>query len=128
MGSKVVRRPKGDVARQPEGKVARQAKFFQPTQPTPSPNRDRLVRLDDMQDGRNTSRSQEINVNSVNEGLSSSDRTERPVVSEDKMSVNVEQTHDRTERPHDSQVCHLMKYFVKEWINPLLFMTKIMNR
>ena len=81
-----------------------------------------------MQDGRNTSRSQEINVNSVNEGFSSSDRTRRPVVSEDKMSFNVEQTHDRTERPHDSQVCHLKKYFVKEWINPLLIMTKIMNR
>ena len=91
-----------------------------------------------MQDGRNTSRSQEINVNSFNEGLSSSDRTERLVVSEDKMSVNVEQIHDRTERPvsilhtaaaqDDSQVSHLMKYFVKEWINPLLFMTKIMNR
>ena len=76
-----------------------------------------------MQDGRNTSRSQEINVNSVKEGLSSSDRTELPVLSEDKMSVNVEQTHDRAERlvailhtaaaQDDSQVCHLMKYFVK---------------
>ena len=69
-----------------------------------------------MQDGRNTSRSQDINVNSFNEGLSSSDRTERPVVSEDKMSLNVEQTHDRTVRPvailhraaaqDDSEVCH----------------------
>ena len=69
-----------------------------------------------MQDGRNTSRPQEINVNSFNEGLGSSDRTGRPVVSEDKMSLNVEQTHDRTRRPvamlhavaaqDDSQVCH----------------------
>ena len=84
------------VARQPEGEVARQAKFFQPTQPTPNPIRDRSGRPDDMQDGRNTSRPQEINVNSFNEGLSSSDRTGRPVVSEDKMSLNVEQTHDRT--------------------------------
>ena len=68
-----------------------------------------------MQDGRNTSRSQEINVNS-NEELSSSDRTGRPVVSEDTMSLNVEQTHDRTGRPvatlhkaeaqDGSQVCH----------------------
>ena len=104
------------VARQPEGEVARQAKFFQPTQPTPNPIRDRSGRPDDMQDGRNTSRPWEINVNSFNEGLSSSDRTERPVVSEDKMSLNVEQTHDRTGRPvailhtaaaqDDSQVCH----------------------
>ena len=45
-----------------------------------------------------------------------SDRTERPVVSEDKMSLNVEQTHDRTvplvatlhtaAAQDDSQVCH----------------------
>ena len=104
------------VDRQPEGEVARQAKFFHPTQPTPSPIRDRSGRPDDMQDGRNTSRPQEINVNSFNEGLSSSDRTGRPVVSEDMMSLNDEQTHDRTERlvailhtaaaQDDSQVCH----------------------
>ena len=69
-----------------------------------------------MQDGRNTSRPQEINVNSFNEGLSSSDRTGGPVVREDMMSLNVEQTHDRTVRPvailhtaaaqDDFQVCH----------------------
>ena len=115
-GSKVARQPEGEVARQPEGEVAKQAKLFQPTEPTPSPIRDRSGRLDDMQDGRNTSRPQEINVNSFNKGLSSSDRTGRPVVSEDKMSLNVEQTHDRTERlvailhtaavQDDSQVCH----------------------
>ena len=52
------------VARQPEGEVARQAKFFQPAQPTPNPIRDRSGRPDDMQDERNTSRSQEINDNS----------------------------------------------------------------
>ena len=63
-----------------------------------NPIRDRSGRPDDMQDGRNTSRSQEIRVNSFNEELSSSDGTERPVVLEDKMSLNVEQTHDRTGR------------------------------
>ena len=55
-----------------------------------------------MQDER-TSRSQEINVNSFKEELSSSDRTERLVEteelqacsSEDSKSLNVEQTHDR---------------------------------
>ena len=129
------------VARQPDGEVARQAKFFQQTH--------------DMQDGRNTSRSQEINVNSFNDELSSSDRTGRLVEtevsqtrsSEDSKSLNVEQTHDRTGRPvatlhtaeaQDSSQSVLfmtairstlmMMYFVKEWKNPLLFMTRIMNR
>ena len=53
-----------EVARQPEGEVDRQANFFQPTQPTPNPIRDRLWRPDNMPDGRNTSPSEEINVNS----------------------------------------------------------------
>ena len=145
LGSKVDRQPEGEVARQPEGEVAQQANFFQPTQPTPSPIRDRSGRPDDMQDGRNTSRPQEINVNSFNEGLRSSDRTGRPVVSEDMMSLNVEQTHDRTVRPvairhtaaaqDDSQVCHEAdtlnvddEVLRKRMENPLLFMTRIMNR
>ena len=111
--SRVARQPEGEVAREPEGEVGRQAKFFQPT---PNPFRDRSGRPDDMQDGRNTSRPQEINVNSFNEGLSSSDRTGRPVVSEDKVSLNVEQTRDKTGRPvavlhtaavqNDSQIFH----------------------
>ena len=62
LGSKVARQPEGEVARQPEGEVARQAKFFQSTQPTPNPVRDRSGRPDNMQDGRITS--QKINVNS----------------------------------------------------------------
>ena len=41
LGSKVVQQPEGKVVQQPEGEVARQAKFFQPTQPIPSPNCDR---------------------------------------------------------------------------------------
>ena len=110
------------VVQQPEGEVARQTKFFQATQPTPNPIRDRSGRPDNMKDGRNTSRSQEIKVNSFNEELSSSDRTGRPVEteinqtrpSEDSKSLNVEQTHDRTGRPvtdtaavqDDSQVYH----------------------
>ena len=36
------------------------SKIFQPTKPTPNPIRDRLGRPDNMQDGRNTSRSKEI--------------------------------------------------------------------
>ena len=122
LGSKVVRQPEGEAVRQPEGEVVRQTKFFQSTQPTPNPIRDRSGRLDDMQDERNTSYSQEINVNSFNDELSSSDRTGRLVgaeeiqtrSSEDSKSLNVEQTLDRTGRPvantaavqDDSQVCH----------------------
>ena len=59
-----------------------------------------------MQDERKTSRYQEISVNSFNEEPSSSDRTGRPVKteqiqarsSEDSKSLSVEQTHDRTGR------------------------------
>ena len=51
--------------------------------------------------------SQEINVNSFSEELSSSERTGRPVEtdviqthsSEDRKSLNVEQAHERTVRP-----------------------------
>ena len=83
------------------------SRSFQSNQPTPHPIRDRSGRLDNMQDGRNTSRSQEINVNSFCEEHSSSDRTGRPVKtevirtrsSEDSKSLNVEQTHERTGRP-----------------------------
>ena len=83
---------------------------------------DRSGRPDGLQDERKTSRSQEINVNSFNEELSSSDRTGGLVgtevnqtrSSEDSKSLNVEQTHDRTGRlvtdtaavQDDSQVYH----------------------
>ena len=122
LGSKVVQQPEGETVRQQEGEVVRQTKFFQSTQPTPNPIRDRSGRPDNMKDGGNTSRSQEINVNSFNEELSSSDRTGRLVEtevnqtrsSEDSKSLNVEQTHDRTGQPvtdtaavqHDSQAYH----------------------
>ena len=112
LGSKVVQQPEGETVRQPEGEVVRQTKFFQPTQPTPNPIRDRSGRPDDMQDERKTSRSQEINVNSFKEELSSSDRTGRLVETEvnqtrsskDSKSLNVEQTHDRTGQPVNDTV------------------------
>ena len=50
LGPKVVQQPEGKVVQQPEGEVARQAKFFQPTQPIPSPNCDRSGQLDITQD------------------------------------------------------------------------------
>ena len=104
LGSKIVR--------QPEGEVVRQTKLFQSTQLIPHPIRDRSRRPDEMQDERKTSFSQEINVNSFNEELSSSDRTGRPVETEeiqarsfeDSKSLNVEQTHDRTRRPVNDTV------------------------
>ena len=89
LGSKVARQPKGEVARQPEGEVARQAKFFQPTQPNPSPIRD---------------------------------RSGRPVA-----ILHTAEAQD------DSQVCHDTlnvddEVLRKRMENPLLFMTRIMNR
>ena len=60
-----------------------------------------------MQDGRKTSRSQEIDVNSFHEETVSSERTERPVVetsviqthsSEDSKDSNVELAHERTRK------------------------------
>ena len=92
MGSKVVQKPEGETVRQPEGEVARQAKFFQPTQPIPNPIRDRSLRLDEMQDERKTSRSQEISVNSFNEELSSSYRTGRHVETEEIQARSSEES------------------------------------
>ena len=111
LGSEVARQPEGEVARQPEGEVARQVKSSQPTQPIPNPIRERSGRRPDiMQDGRKTSRSQEIDVNSFCGEPSSSERTERPVEtnviqtrsSEDRKDFNVEHTRERTVRPVDT--------------------------
>ena len=76
LGSKIDRQPEGEIARQPGEEVARQAKFFQPTQPTPNPIRDRSGRLGITQDV--------ISVQACS--------------SEDSKSLNVEQTHDRSKR------------------------------
>ena len=86
--------------------VGQLSRSFQSNQPTPNPIRERSVRPDSMQDGRETSRSQEIDVNSFCEELSSSERTGRPVEtnvnptrsSEDGKDFNVEHTRERTER------------------------------
>ena len=115
-----------EVARQPEGEVARQAKSSQPTQPTPNPIRERWGRLDNMQDGSNTYLSQEINVNSFCEELSSSERTGRLVA-----TLNTADATDssRARSPHESNTFNVEdKYFVKEWAHPLLIMTRVMNQ
>ena len=112
----VARQSEGEVARQPDGEVARQAKFFQPTQPTPNPIRDRSGQPGITQDvivvqnETKTSRSQEISVSSFNEELCSSGKSGQPDItqdvisvqtcsSEDSKSLNVEQTHDRSGQP-----------------------------
>ena len=84
LGSKVVH--------QPEGEVVRQIKFFQSTQPTPNPIRD---------------------------------RSGRPVETEE-IQTQYNTTLKYIMKPTRSTL--MMKHFVKEWRNPLLFMTKIMNR
>ena len=97
-------------AQRPE--VGQLSRSFQSNQPTVNPIRERSGRLDithdviDVQDGRKTSRSQEIDVNSFCEEPSSSERTGRLVEtsvnptrsSEDRKDFNVEQTHERTVR------------------------------
>ena len=96
---------------------------FQSNQPTLNPIRERSGRPDithdviGVQDERKTSRSQEIDVSSFCEELSSSERTGRLVTgpvpgkpvhetsviqtrsSEDRKDFNVEQAHERTGRP-----------------------------
>ena len=111
-------------AQRPEGQVEQQSRSIQSNQPIPNPSRDRtgqpVVRTDrteqpvvgtnmrTVQDGRKTSRSQEIDTCSFHEEAVETDRTEQPVVetsgtqtrsSDDSKSLNVEMAHDRTEQP-----------------------------
>ena len=98
-------------AQRPE--VGQPSGSFKSNQPIPNPSRERTGRpvvKDDartVQDGRKTSRSKEIDVNSFHEETVSSERTRRPVVetsviqtrsSEDSKDPNVEQAHERTRR------------------------------
>ena len=122
LASKVVQQPEGEAVRQPEGEVARLAKFYQPTQPTPNPIRDRSGQLGITKDGRNTSRSQEINVNSFHEELSSSDRTGPLVTDTIAVQDNPQVCHEADTLNVDDEVLR------KKRRNPLLFMTRIMNR
>ena len=98
-------------AQRPE--VMQLSRSFQSNQPIPNPSRDRtgqpVVRTDrtgqpvvgtntrTVQDGRKTSRSQEINVRSCHEEAVSSDRTGQPVV-----EINTENVPDGCE----TRSCH----------------------
>ena len=111
-------------SQRPEGQVVQQSRSFQSNQPSPNPSRDRTVQpvvgtdrtgqpvvgadTRTVQDGRKTSRSQEIDVNSFHEEAVKTDRTGQPVVetgrtqtrsSDDSKSLNVEMAHDRTGQP-----------------------------
>ena len=93
--------------------VGQLSRSFQSNQPNQNPNRERTVRpviRDDaitVQDGRETSRCQEIDVDSFHEESVSSERTARPVIetsviqarsSEDNKDPNVGKAHERTRR------------------------------
>ena len=109
-------------AQRPEGQVVQPSRSFQSNQPIPNPSRDRsgqpVVRTDrsgqpgadtrTVQDGRKTSRSLEIDVNSFHEETVSSGRSGQPVVktskthtrsSDDSKSLNVELAQDRSWQP-----------------------------
>ena len=112
-----------EVAQRPEGKVVQQFKTIQSNQPIPNPEHDRtgqpVVRTDrtgqpvvgtntrTAQDGRKTSRSEDIDTRFHEEAVKN-DRTGQPVVetgrtqtrsSDDSKSLNVEMAHDRTGQP-----------------------------
>ena len=82
LGSTVDQQPEGEVVRQSQGEVARRAKFFQTTQPIPKPICDRSGQPDNTQDvfvvKGETSRCQEIKVQSFHEERCSSDRSGQP--------------------------------------------------
>ena len=74
----------GKVVRQSQGEVARQPKFFQPTQDVIG-----------VQDERKTSRSQEMDECELfNEELCSSDRSGRPGITQDVISVQACSSED----------------------------------
>ena len=97
-------------AQRPE--VGQLSRSFQSNQPIPNPSRERTGRpvvKDDtrtVQEGRKTSRSQEIDVNSFHEEAVSSERTGRPVVetsaiqtrsSEDSKDHHFETAHEKND-------------------------------
>ena len=148
-------------AQRPE--VGQLSRSFQSNQPIPNPSRERtgrpVVKADTrtVQDGRKTSRSQEIDVNYFHEEAVSSEKTGRPVVetsviqtrsSEDSKDHHVEMAHERTRRlvvEKTQKMCQIVvnhvlvmkakhstleiKHFVKERRDPLLTMTiRVMSK
>ena len=121
LGSTVDQQPEGKVVRQSRGEV-QHATFSQPTQPIPKPICDRSGQPEDMQDvfvvKGETSRSQEINVESSHEKLCASDRSGQleitlSVIEARNLSENtrVKQTHDESGQPDErkSSSAHTVK-------------------
>ena len=93
LGSKVVRQPQGKLLDNQKEKLLDKQKFS--NQPNPLPIQF-VTRPCDLLRCK-IKKPQKINVDSFNEELSFSDRTGRPVVSEDRKSLNVKSRH-MTER------------------------------
>ena len=144
-------------AQRPEGQVVQQSRSFQSNQTIPNPSLDRSGQpfvgphTRTVQDGRKTSRSQEIDVNSFHEEIVSSGRLGQPVVdtsktqtrsSDDSKSLNVELAHDRSGQPVvetntenvpdgcETRSCHESmrlnvedEHFVRDRGNPFSIMT-----
>ena len=136
---------------QPEGEVVRQTKFFQSTQPTPNPIRDRSGRPDNikMEETRPVLKRSMLILLTKNSVLQ---------IAQGDLLKQRKFKHVHLKRARVSMLSRLMteqgdllliqlqykttlkyvmkpirstlmmQYFVKEWRNPLLFMTRIMNR
>ena len=109
-GSTVEQRPVGKLVQQSFGEALRAA-FSKPTQFKPNPICDRSVKPEDTErvfvEKEKTSRSQEIDGKRLQEELGSSDRTGKPVKSED---IRVMHAHDGTGKPVKSRT-HTVEEF-----------------
>ena len=113
LGSTVEQQPVGKIVQQSSGEAPR-VEFSKPTQSKPNPICDRSGKPEDTErvflDKGKTSRSQEIDDKRLQEELGSSDRTGKPVKSED---IRVMHAHDGTGEPVKSRAStHTVEEFV----------------
>ena len=113
LGSTVEQQPVGKLVQQSFGEAPR-VEFSKPTQSKPNPICDRSGKPEDTErvfvEKGKTSRSQEIEDKRVQEELGSSDRTGKPVKSED---IRVMHAHDGTGEPVKSSAStHTVEEFV----------------
>ena len=114
-GSTVEQQPVGKFVQQSFGEAPR-VEFSKPTQSKPNPICDRSGKLEDTErvfvEKGKTSRSQEIDDKRLQEELGSSDRTGKPVKSED---IRVMHAHDGTGEPVKSSAS---THTVEEYVPP----------
>ena len=113
-GSTVEQQPVGKLVQQSFGEAPRVVEFSKPTQSKPNPICDRSGKPEDTErvfvEKGKTSRSQEIDDKRLQEELGSSDRTGKPVKSED---IRVMHAHDGTGEPVKSSAStHTVEKFV----------------